>query len=291
MSNNLTHFIRDDIRSRILSGRNVPEKITLQSVAKEYNVSLMPVRLALQGLIEEEVLSRSENGRMEINARKAGSLRGKGLKSHPKPPQDIHKAVMKEVLQLSLERDTQGLKIARWAEKYGTSHSLMHTIFHRLAGEGVIEHLPRRGWKIHPFNAQELDAYLDVREALELLALNLSKDKFEKTRLQELLELNRPDSDPGSKSIDNSLHMYWVTLSNNRYILEFFKRHQTYYDLLLKHTVLTPAHIRQSQESHCKILNAILERNWPKASQLLIDDIRRLSPLLKATILRIENAT
>lgn len=291
MSNNLTHFIRDDFRSRVLSGRNIPEKITLQSLATEYSVSLMPVRLALQSLIEEDVLVRNKNGRITVNARKAGSLRGNAQKHQPQPPQDIHKAVMKEVLQLSLEQYPEDLKIALWAEKYGTSHSLMHTIFHRLAGEGLIDHLPRRGWKVHPFNSKELDSYLDVRQTLELLAMELSKDKFEDSKLRELLELNTPDGGTKLKSIDNSLHMYWVTLSNNRYIMEFIKRHQTYYDLLLTHTVLTPAHIKQSQESHCKILHAMLNKNWAMVSKLLVEDIRRLSPLLKATMIRIENAS
>src|SRR6185369_132859 len=107
MSENLTQFIRDDLRSRVLSGRNIPEKITLESLAKEYDVSLMPIRLALQHLIEEDVLIRNKNGRMEINIRKAGSQRGKAVRNSPKPPQDIHKAVMKEVLTLSLERDSR----------------------------------------------------------------------------------------------------------------------------------------------------------------------------------------
>lgn len=288
MKTNLSDYIRDDLRSRVLSGQNIPEKLTLPSLAEQYRVSLMPVRIAIQELLKEHVLLRQENGRLRANPGKLASQKSQRKAVPPEPPSDPYDKVLHDVLIFSLRGDAREMKIIPCAERYTLSRSQVHAIFHRLASQGVMEHMPRKGWCVRPFKANDLDAYLTVREALELLALDLARDRLEPQKLKELLELNGPMPERGRIHIDNSLHRYWVEKSENRYIQDFFVRHQLFYDLLLSHAVLKRSHIDVSRESHRRILEAMLRRDWTAARAELTHDIRRLSPLLKQTVERLE---
>jgi len=288
LKTNLSEYIRDDLRSRVLSGRNVPEKLTLPFLAEQYRVSLMPVRLAIQELLKESVLLRQENGRLRANPGKLASQKSQRKAALPEPPADPYDKVLHDVLIFSLRGDAREMKILPCAERYAISNSQVHAIFHRLASQGLMEHMPRKGWCVRPFKASDLDAYLTVRESLELLALDLARDRLEPQKLKMLLELNGPMPQREQIHIDNSLHRYWVEKSENRYIQDFFARHQMFYDMLLSHAVLKRSHIAVSRESHSRILEAMLRRDWNGARAELTQDIRRLSPLLKQTVERLE---
>jgi DNA-binding GntR family transcriptional regulator len=292
LKTNLSEYIRDDLRARVLTGNCEPERLTLPAIAEQYQVSQMPVRLAIQELLKENVLQRQDNGRLRANPSKFGSQKkeaGKGKVPQPTPPKDVFDQVLTDVLRFSLLGESREMKIIPCAEHYAMSQSQMHAIFHRLAGLGVMEHAPRRGWSVRPFKVSDLDAYLTVREAMELLALDLARERLAPAKLKELLELNRPLPERGAISIDNSLHRYWVEVSENRYIQDFFLRHQMFYDVLLSHVVLKRDLIDASRESHCRILEAMLRRDWTQARAELIQDIRYLGPLLKQTVQRLES--
>jgi DNA-binding GntR family transcriptional regulator len=248
----------------------------------------MPVRIAVRELVAEKLLKQLDNGRFDVNPTKLASRKQRPAEAAPVPPVNPQQTVMRDLLERSLRGDDAPLRIVACAQRYGISHSLLHTIFHRLAGVGLIEHAPRIGWTVRPFRQRDLDAYVDVREALERLALDTARERLEVERLRALLALNQA----GAKTagIDNSLHAYWVEKSGNRYIQDFFQRHQPYYDLLLDHAVVKRQHIELSKASHRAILEALIRRDWPAAHAELSRDIRRLSPLLKETIRRLEPA-
>jgi DNA-binding GntR family transcriptional regulator len=291
LKTNLSEYIRDDLRARILTGKEVPERLTLPALAEQYQVSLMPVRIAIQELVAERILLRQENGRLRANPSKLATQKSKREKAPPAPPTDPFDLVLNDVLGYSLLGEAREMKIIPCAEQYDISRSQIHTIFHRLASQGLMEHTPRRGWCVRPFRASDLDAYLAVRETMELLALELARERLEPQKLKALLDRNAPGSERGRDTIDNTLHRYWVEKSENRYIQDFFQRHQMFYDMLLSHAVLKRAHIEASRESHRRILEAMLRQDWAEARSELTHDIRRLSPLLKQTVQRLESGS
>jgi len=288
MKVNLTQRIQRDLEARILSGRNVPGQLSLPALASEYSASVMPVRLAVKELVKDQLLIRLKNGRLAVNPKKQGSSPNVGESPVADSP-NWHERVMNDVLAASLRGEAVELKVAAIAEKYQVSASIMHAILHRLAGEGIVDHLPRLGWRVRPFQSADLDAYTDVRVQMELLALDASRERLQVEKLRELLELNQPSKSNAPRRIDNSLHAYWVKLSGNRYIQEFFQRHQAFYDLLLTHTVIRKHHVEESQASHRRILEALLRQDWMSAKRELTVDICRLSPLLKGTMERLKS--
>jgi DNA-binding GntR family transcriptional regulator len=180
------------------------------------------------------------------------------------------------------------LQIEATAEGYGISRTLVHMSFHRLAGAGLLEHVPRRGWLVRPFREADLDAYLDVRQRLELRALELAAHRLDPAGLKQLLDRNRPRTGREPTRFDNSLHRYWVEHSGNRYIQDFFDRHGAYFAALLDYAVIGEPLLSELASQHRTILQALLRKQWRQARAALAHDIRRLRPILKDTIQRLE---
>ncbi len=289
MSENLTDYIAKDLQSRILNGKNIPEKLTLSVLAKHYQVSEMPVRVAIQRLLEDGILLKLENGRLIANAAK-NAKRAKLSIAPAEAPKDWQDELARKFIELSFRGKEAPLKLAQCADGCGISHAAVHTIFHRLAGVGLLNHLPRRGWFVRPFRQSDLDAYLKVREALELLAVDSARDHFQTAELKRLLNLNHSSKANQTLKLDNSLHKYWIGLSENRYIQEFFDRQHSYFDTLLTHAGLARKEIELSKAGHRRILDAFIRQDWDAGRKELVEDIHRLRPLLMETIKKLSDS-
>src|SRR5690606_12184813 len=112
-----------------------------------------------------------------------------------------------DLVRLSLEGKPVYLREEVTAEKYDISRSAIRNIFHRLAGEGILDHIPRRGWRLRPFRQVDLQAYIEVRESLELKALDLSIERLDQFELRRMLEANQfPATENDNPVIDESFH-------------------------------------------------------------------------------------
>jgi DNA-binding GntR family transcriptional regulator len=283
----ITSYITNDLRARIRSGATLPSKLTLTGLSDFYRVSPMPVRTAVARLIHEGYFHKQENGRFAVNPAKL-SAGPDGAAGHAEPPPDWHKVFRDDVIRRSLRGQAVQLKIAATAERFGIGRTLVHSIFHRLAGAGLLEHVPRRGWLVRPFREADLDAYLEVREVLEFRALDLAAGRLEPAGLRELLEHNVPGDGRRPTRFDNGLHRYWVDRAGNRYIQDFFDRHGAYFAALLDYAAIGEPLLSEMACQHRAILDALLRKKWRQARDALAHDIRRLRPILKDTIQRLE---
>ena len=179
-------FIKDDIRKRIGSGKPLPCKLTLQALAKHYNVSLTPIRQAVAELIKQGYLEKQSNGRLAINEMKIGSRADSGDYERPTPPKDRFEEIREDVILACLKGEPVFLREEDTAARYGISGTAIRQIFSRLAGSGIIEHVPRRGWRVHPFQSRQLEEFTQVRKVLELEAMRLAWPKLIDADLQEM---------------------------------------------------------------------------------------------------------
>ena len=67
---NIAQYIENDLKEKIRHGDQLPERLTLASIATKYDVSLTPVRAALANLIKSKLILKGENGRLEVNSRR-----------------------------------------------------------------------------------------------------------------------------------------------------------------------------------------------------------------------------
>jgi DNA-binding GntR family transcriptional regulator len=270
-------FIKQDLIANIRSGRIESDRLTLDALSKRYRVSATPVRAAVRELIEERYLQKGENGRLAIHH---DSLAASSAPS-PAEPTDWGQVIANDLVQLSLEGQPVLLREETTAEKYGISRSSIRQIFHRLAGHGILVHLPRRGWQLRPFRQAELDAYIDMRVMLEIKAMELAWPRLVDEELQAILNRNQLPANPDERPLsDNSLHAYLVEKSKNPYIADFFDRHGKYHDALFEWENLDHEAQVQEVRHHREILEALLRRDRPAAERALADHIRNNHPVL-----------
>ncbi len=288
----ISEFIADDLRERISSGVDVPLDLTLAGLAERYESSVMPVRIAVETLVRENVLLKQSNGRLTVNESKTRPQRANGKRNSVAPPVDWYDQISKDIVRESLQQTEATVTIDGTANKYEIGRSVAQKILIRLAGEGLIEHAPRKSWKIRPFREEDLQGYLDIRSLLELRGFDLARERLDNEDLESMLQLNSSASTAAPTKIDHSLHKYWIDRSQNRYIQDFYYRHSPYYLLLYRYAVdhdstLIPVLAAQ----HCDILFAILKRRWRQARQALARDIDSLRPILLQEIGRLADGS
>lgn len=284
-------FITKDITNRISQGRLSENNLTLQSLCSEYKVSITPIRKAIDALVSKGILLKDENNRLKLNIKKNGKLKA----DKTQPPADLYEKVSKELVLESLNGNAHYLRESATAEKYQTGRTVIRGIFNRLAGEGIIEHVPRCGWRLRPFSREDLKAFLQVREVLELKAMELAKENLDANLLKKMLDKNIID---GNRiQADNSVHSYLIKQSGNRYIKDFFEHYGKYYDILFmcEDTDLPSKSLAARQ--HRKIINSLIKKNWQDAKKYLTQHIRinhfvlNNKPELILTLMGMKNET
>jgi DNA-binding GntR family transcriptional regulator len=274
-------YIKDDLAAQLKSGRDLPTRLTLDSLAGHYQVSLTPVRTAVAELIEEGLLEKRPNHRLAAKTPRRPKTPAGGEPKPPEPPRDSYEVIANDLVQLSLKGEPVYLREEATAEKYGISRSAIRNILHRLAGEGVLDHIPRRGWRLRPFQQDDLRAFIEVREALELKALELARPKLDDDELRRMLALNvPPTSKTASPVVDESLHEYLILTSDNTYIADFFARQGRYYRLLFQWEDHDRDIAIETMRQHHEILTALLNKNWSAAKKALSYHILNNHPIL-----------
>ncbi|MFI4875197.1 MAG: FCD domain-containing protein [Blastopirellula sp. JB062] len=277
----ITTYIYEDLKARLTSSQELPVQLTLESLADYYDVSFSPVRSAVNRLIKQGLIEKGEDRRLSPKPLGKRSLGRKKDQALPTPPQDHYEIIANDFVQLSLKGEALDLREEATAKQYGISRSALRIIFNRLAGAGLIEHIPRRGWRLRPFLQKDMQAFLEVRELLELKALDLAKPHLCDEDLQKMLDGNvLPTSKKELPKIDNSLHAYIIEKAGNIYIQDFFQRQGKYYEILFDWEELDRPTAIETVEQHRAILEALLAKNWAAARKALSFHIQNNHPVL-----------
>lgn len=279
----MASYIRDDLTARLCSGaEDLSSQLTLDSLAEYYNVSFTPVRAAVSELIENGLLEKGANRRLTVCTAAVRQQPVDGsVTSPPSPPSDPFLRISRDLVELSLKGEPVYLREEATAEKYDVSRSAIRNILHRLAGEGMLDHIPRRGWRLRPFRHDDLTAFIEVREVLERKALELAFPKLQNDKLQTMLDANTiAESTEAAPAIDETLHEYIIARAGNVYIKDFFERQGRYYRLLFDwedHDYQTAV---ETVRQHRDILEALLNRDINTAQDRLSHHILHNHPLL-----------
>jgi DNA-binding GntR family transcriptional regulator len=268
----LTRRIEQSLKAHVLAGEPPPYPLTLTGIAGHFGVSVMPARAAVDALVRERFLVQQDNRRLAFNPRR----RAKSRPSLAEAESAItlpEKTVEDFVIDLSLRGRDIFLREEAAARRFGIGRTVVRRIFGSLAGRGMLEHVPRCGWRVHAFRQQDMLDFLDVRETLELRALELARPRLDDARLEQLLEGNTPDAE-GRPRLDNRLHRYWIDLADNRYVRQFFAQNGIYFQALFDRAVLDDSIVAQRAAEHRAILAALLQCDWALANRELSRHIR-----------------
>jgi DNA-binding GntR family transcriptional regulator len=270
--------IREDLEARIASGRELPDCWTLTSLAERYGVSFTPVRQAVEQLVAGGYLLRQGTGRLSVNPARLGSTPSRAIQTPTTEP-DWYAVLRNHVIQTSLQGESTFLREEATAERLGVGRTIVRQVFGQMVGGGLLEHMPRRGWLVVPFRIEEMVAYLEVREVLELKALELAWSRLDMQDVRKMLEGNRP-GETGDR-LDNRLHGYFIERSGNRFIREFFRTQGGYYTALFDHAAPAADVVAEMAGQHRVILEQVLLGKRAAAKQALSTHIWAQKPILQ----------
>jgi len=272
----ISQQIEAELRMYVSTGEEAPYRLTLEAMAEHFGASIQPARTAVTTLLSENWLLRNETGGLVMNPRK----KGKGVpddNQNSVSRLDIGELLEESIIRHSLRGESVFLREEETATQFNVGRSVLREMFNRLTGDGLLEHIPRRGWQVRAYSEEQMLDYLEVRETLELRALDLAQDRFEVKELGRLIERNTPSpNDP--LRIDNGLHAYWTECAGNRYITDFFAQHSRYYAALFDYATLAGAIVEEMAAQHREILEALIQGEQVKARRILRQHIRAQRP-------------
>ena len=277
----LSSYIHEDLKAHIRAGDDLPFELTLKGIAEHYAVSSTPVRAAVRELIAEHYLRRASNGRLVLDP---ATMPDEPLDldvERPTLPPDARDAIARDVMLSSVRGNTDFLREEAMAGCYGVSRTVVRQVFNRLVGNGILEHAPRLGWRVRPFSEADMCAYLEVREVLELKALDLAQPHLDRADLESMFARNPVPRSGQAVQLDNRIHKYLVEKAGNRYLRDFFERHGEYYMLLFEQAALEAKVVAEMAEQHRAILRALIDEDWDGARQALVRHIRSQRPVMR----------
>ena len=264
----ISNYISQDIRQRIRAGATLPAHLSLTDLSRHYDVSITPVREAIQTLVKEGYLEKLANRRITVNPAMVGIGGDEDQVVLPKEPPNWDSVLLDDVMHASLSLVAVYLREGALATKHGIGRSIIRGAFSRFAGAGLLDHVARKGWRVHPVRVDDVEAYLEVREALELAALEAARPRIERSEVLALLEEE-------NHALDDTPHRYIVMKSGNKYIARFFDQYVARFYTRLLHYAAPEAHVAQEMTAeHVQILRAILDDDWAQAKDVLSHHIR-----------------
>ncbi len=264
----------------LLAGDPPPCPLRLEAVASHYQVSTRPVRTAVEALLKRGLLVRRSGRQLE-------PVKPPERRRRPRQDErplamadpDPYTAIAHDLIGRSLTGDDAFVRERSIAERFEFSTTVVREVFNRLVGEGFLEHVPRRGWRLRPLHQKDMDDFTNVRQVLEIEALRLGWDRIDRERMRDLMERNALPG--GGRTIaepDNRLHREIIDAADNRYIKDFFARHGRYFELLFVWEGRDPAAALDAVRQHRQILGAILRGDRRSAEKALRDHLRCQHP-------------
>ena len=90
-------------------------------------------------------------------------------------------------------------------------------------------------------------------------------------------------------ALNNNLHSYWIKLSGNRYIIDFFERQAVYYTTLFDYAAPEAHVVEEMAGQHREILEALIEGRWSDAKKALVRHIRDQKPIVQQLMEQIQS--
>ncbi len=192
----------------------------------------------------------------------------------------VYESLREDILTNRLPPGTP-LQEAAIARALEVSRGPVREALRRLAAEGLVDLVPRRGAVVSSLSREEfLDAYR-VREALEVLAIRLATPRLTEEDLQELERLHEAMVQAAAANdldaffaANAAFHELFVDRSGNLILQDY------YYPLVdqMRRYRLRSVSLRggllRSCDEHRAILDALRRRDAETAAQLLSEHIR-----------------
>jgi DNA-binding GntR family transcriptional regulator len=193
--------------------------------------------------------------------------------------QSLNEKVYQQIKQMMFTYEIipgQKLVIGDIANKLGVSRTPINSALYHLGKEGFLDFVPNQGYTVHQLTKQEVDSLYDLRELLELGAVekaiaNLTRDKLKilKQREESFKKAVAEKVGRGRFLLDQEYHAYLVEMSDNLYIADYYR--EIYQRIFLRHRLspLRGERTVHAPAEHHEIYEAIRQRDVNRAKKAI----------------------
>jgi GntR family transcriptional regulator, rspAB operon transcriptional repressor len=194
--------------------------------------------------------------------------------------------VIKENILSQVFAPEQRLDINELSHQLEVSATPLKDALNRLAAEGLVEIIPRRGTYVTSLKPTEIAETFEVRKALEVLAVQLFLERALDIDLQEIANMiSRLDEYASSQdrnaiyqeyvNVDRAMHRRIVELARNQRLLAAYEREHSHMYMARARYGTSEESLEQAQEEHRHLREAVLARNIPLAQEIIDKHIQR----------------
>ncbi len=174
------------------------------------------------------------------------------------------------------------------AQEMGVSRTPVREAVNQLVAEGFIVNIPRKGLFAAEVSKDDILKMIDVRTALEALAIEKCCELITDSEMEKLEEIGaaycaKVDAfDPLEIALwDNAFHAYIVSISKNKKLQKYIKDLLDFFTYAKVQNIknMKPDGATRSKAEHREILDVIRNRDAVKAKELLALHLQKLKYL------------
>ena len=174
------------------------------------------------------------------------------------------------------------------AEELEVSRTPVREAINQLVAEGFVENRPRKGVFAAVISKNELAKMLDVRIALESLAIKLCCEKISEEQIEELEEimknlekLLRKKEFTKASQWDSRIHRFIAEVADNKKLSSYINDIQDVFAYTRGYNIKwTDQKVERSIEEHRKIVEAIANKDEERAIGIVRKDIESMREYL-----------
>lgn len=198
--------------------------------------------------------------------------------------ESAYKIIKEKLLNLEFEPGSR-IREDLLAQEISMSRTPVREAINQLSAEGLVNNIPRKGIFVVQLNAEEINNFLDIREVLEILAINNCIDKIDPERLDGLASLLAEFAGALAENnfkkcnrLDSEFHMEIARISRNQKLIEFLSEIEDF--MHIARSIEKKAEPRLKNEltlkEHTEIFNAIKNRDKDKAGTAVKQNIQTM---------------
>lgn len=187
----------------------------------------------------------------------------------------VYEAIKDAILSLELEPG-QALVESRLAEQLGVSKTPIRDALQELEREGFVTRIPYKGTYVAPVDAKDLEEVLQLRAALEGLAVRLAVPWLtaeEREAAEKLLDgaeaaLARGDPDRCS-TLGNEFHQLFMRRAENQRLVSILRNLDDHMQRFRRMSDQISGRLVKSQAEHRRVLEAVKQQDAELAEQAM----------------------
>lgn len=182
----------------------------------------------------------------------------------------------------------QKLNEVALSKELNISRTPIREALKQLELEGLVKSIPNKGVYVLGFSPRDIDDMLEIRYALEGLAIQLAIERINDVQLQKIKEVydlmefyaHKGDQDKFNE-LNISFHESIYKCTQSQYFEQLLKDINYYISVTSRHSIRQPQRLDTAAIEHKEIYDAIVERNKEKAKEKIQNHIRKTQLLVR----------